>query len=250
MDRFSGKVALVTGASSGLGAAVATRLAAEGAQVFGIARNRDALVAIQQQVRSDGGDMAIAVTDVGAYEQCIAAVAKCVEQYGQLDCLVNVAGSHRFHHTPEITPQEWRQELDINLNGPFFLCQAALPHLLASKGNIVNVASIAGLEGQPYSASYCAAKHGLIGFSKSLALEYTKHDLRVNVVCPGGMATPQIDNIQIPEDADFDLLMRSAALRGMMDAKEVASVIAFLASADASAVHGAVYTVDRGKTCG
>ena len=250
MTRFNEKVALVTGASSGLGAETAKRLAAEGAKVFGIARNQDALLVIQEQVRSVGGEMAVAVADVGVYDQCLEAVANCIEQYGQLNCLVNVAGSHHFHHTAEITESEWQQDLAVNLSGPFFLCQAALPHLLAKAGNIVNVASIAGLEGQPYSASYCAAKHGLIGFSKSLALEYTKQNLRVNVVCPGGMATPQIDNIQIPEDVDFELLMRSAALRGMMDAGEVAAVIAFLASDDASAVHGAVYTVDRGKTCG
>jgi meso-butanediol dehydrogenase/(S,S)-butanediol dehydrogenase/diacetyl reductase len=250
MTRFKNRVALVTGASSGLGAATAKRLAAEGAHVYGIARSTDALIQVQGQVRGDGGEMTVAAVDVGVYEQCVRAVADCIKVYGRIDCVANIAGSHQFHKATEITEEEWQRDLAVNLSGPFFICQAALPKLLETHGNIVNVASIAGLEGQPYSASYCAAKHGLIGFSKSLAVEYIKEDLRVNVVCPGGMATPQIDNMQFPDDIDFDLVMRASALRGMMDADEVASVIAFLASDDASAVHGAVYTVDRGKTCG
>lgn len=250
MTRFFGKVVLVTGASSGLGAATAKLLASQGASVFGVARREKALQAVQSQIAESGGEMSYSVVDIADIDQCTVAVEDCVKHYGAIDCLINAAGSHQFHHTAEVTAANWQQDLAINVTAPFFLSKTALPHLITRGGNIVNVASIAGLEGQPYSAGYCAAKHGLIGMSKSLALEYAKSNVRVNVVCPGGMATPQIENLQLPQEVDFDLLMRAAAMRGMMDAEEVASVIAFLASDDAAAVHGAVYTVDRGKTCG
>ncbi len=149
-----------------------------------------------------------------------------------------------------MTDSEWAQDLAINLNGPFFLCRAALPHLLARGGAIVNVASIAGVEGQAYSAGYCAAKHGLIGLTRALAVEYTRDRLRVNVVCPGGMHTPQITNFSAPENADYDLILRSASPRGIMEPLDVAHVIAFLASDSAAAIHGAVYRVDNGKGAG
>ena len=143
-----------------------------------------------------------------------------------------------------------RSDLAVNLNGPFYLCRAALPHLLDRGGNIVNVASIAGVEGQAYSAGYCAAKHGLIGLTRALAVEYTADRLRVNAVCPGGMMTPQIEKFSAPDDANFDLIMRTASPRGMMAPLDVANVIAFLASDAAAAVHGAVYRVDNGKGAG
>jgi len=101
-----------------------------------------------------------------------------------------------------------------------------------------------------YSAGYCAAKHGIVGLTRALAVEYTRERLRVNVVCPGGMRTPQVTEFAAPENADFALIMRIAAPRGLMEADEVASVIAFLASDDAAAVHGAVYAIDNGKLAG
>lgn len=106
------------------------------------------------------------------------------------------------------------------------------------------------MEGQAYSAGYCAAKHGLIGLTRALAVEYTKDRLRVNAVCPGGMLTPQIEQFSPPEDPDFDLILRSAAPRGFMQPLDVANVIAFLASDAAAAIHGAVYRVDNGKGAG
>ena len=188
--------------------------------------------------------------DITESTACAQAVADCVAAFGRLDVLVNVAGFHQMRHTPSVLDDDWAQDLAVNLNGPFYLCRAALPHLLEADGNIVNVASIAGVEGEAYSAGYCAAKHGLVGLTRALAVEFTKERLRVNVVCPGGMPTAQATEFEAPENADWDLIMRIASPRGLMQTTDVAKTIAFLASDDAAAVHGAVYRVDNGKGAG
>lgn len=246
MTDLHGKTALVTGASSGLGAAVAKLFAARGASVFGIARDADRMAEVFGEV--PGGKYAS--VDITSSQACAQAVERCVAQFGRLDSLINVAGFHQMRHTISVTDEDWDEDLAVNLNGPFYLCRAALPHLLRAGGNIVNVASIAGIEGEAYSAGYCAAKHGLVGLTRALAVEFTKERLRVNAVCPGGMLTPQTTEFAAPEDADWDLIMRIAAPRGFMDVADVAKTIAFLASDDAAAVHGAVYVVDAGKTAG
>jgi meso-butanediol dehydrogenase / (S,S)-butanediol dehydrogenase / diacetyl reductase len=246
MTQLSGKVALVTGASSGLGAAVARVFAERGASVYGIARDAERMATVFESV--PGG--AHASVDITGAQACRDAVAGCVERFGRLDVLVNAAGFHQMRHTTSVADADWDYDLAVNLTGPFYLCRAALPHLLEVGGNIVNVASIAGVEGEVYSAGYCAAKHGLVGLTRALAIEFTKDRLRVNAVCPGGMLTPQVTDFVAPDNADFNLIMRIAAPRGMMAPADVAKVIAFLASDDAAAIHGAVYNVDNGKTAG
>jgi len=246
MAQLSDKVALITGASSGLGAAVVQLFADRGASVFGIARDADRMATVFDAV--PGGKYAsVDITEPAA---CRSAVEQCVAEFGRLDVLVNVAGYHQMRHTTTMTDDEWDRDLAVNLNGPFYLCRAALPHLLETGGNIVNVTSIAGVEGEVYSAGYCAAKHGLIGLTRALAVEYTKERIRVNAICPGGMPTPQATEFTAPDNADWDLIMRIASPRGFMEAEDVAKTIAFLASDDAAAIHGAVYRVDNGKGAG
>jgi len=246
MAALDGKVAFVTGASSGLGAETAKLFSREGATVFGIGRDSDRLAQVFNDV--DGGSYASA--DVGSAHACRDAIEQCIGEFGGLDVLVNVAGRHQMRRTESMSDDDWAQDLAVNLNGPFFLCRAALPHLLERGGNIINVSSIAGVEGQAYSAGYCAAKHGLVGLTRALAVEYTADRLRVNAVCPGGMLTPQIEQFSAPENPNYDLIMRTASPRGMMQPVDVAQVIAFLASDAAAAVHGAVYRVDNGKGAG
>ncbi|HEX5253173.1 MAG TPA: SDR family oxidoreductase [Mycobacterium sp.] len=246
MAALQDKVALVTGASSGLGAETAKLFSRQGATVFGIGRDTDRLADVFADVERGG----FASVDIGSVQACRDAVEQCIRDFGGLDVLVNVAGRHQMRRTESMTADDWEQDLAVNLNGPFYLCRAALPHLLKRGGNIVNVSSIAGVEGQAYSAGYCAAKHGLIGLTRALAVEYTADRLRVNAVCPGGMLTPQIEKFSAPDNPNYDLIMRTASPRGMMQPFDVANVIAFLASDAAAAIHGAVYRVDNGKGAG
>ena len=245
--RFAGKVVLVTGASSGLGAACVRQFARGGATVYAAARDEARLAEV---AATAGGTVHTVLLDVADPAACKATVAHCVGRAGRLDVLVNNAGRHDFRRTEQVTEDQWHHDLAVNLGGTFFLSQAAIPHLLETAGNIVNVASVAGVIGEAYSAAYTAAKHGVVGLTKALAVEYAKTGIRVNCVCPGGMDTPQAHTIEFPEGADFDLIMRVAAVRGLMQADEVAEVVAFLASDAASAVHGSIQVVDAGHTAG
>jgi meso-butanediol dehydrogenase/(S,S)-butanediol dehydrogenase/diacetyl reductase len=250
---FSGKAVLVTGASSGLGAATVKRFAAGGAQVYAASRDQEKLAVVAAECADLPGEVAFGRLDVADPASCRAAVADAVAAYGHLDVLVNNAGRHDFRVTTETTDEEWAHDIALNLSGAFFMCQAAIPHLLASeggRGNIVNVSSVAGAMGEAYSAAYTSAKHGIVGLTKALAIEYLDQPLRVNCICPGGMDTPQVSTIDVPGGADWDLIMRVAAKRGLMSADSVAATVCFLASDDASAVHGSIQLVDQGHLAG
>ncbi|WP_341926345.1 SDR family NAD(P)-dependent oxidoreductase [Nocardioides psychrotolerans] len=247
---FTGRVALVTGASSGLGAAVVRRLAGAGAHVYAAARDQERLAAVAADCADLPGEVAFGHLDVASSASCRSAVDAAVERFGRLDVLVNNAGRHDFRITAEVTEEQWVHDIAVNLGGAFFCSQAAIPHLLRTSGNIVNVASVAGLVGEAYSAAYTAAKHGVVGLTKALAVEHLRSPIRVNCVCPGGMDTPQVHTIDVPDGADFDLIMRVSAARGFMSADSVAAVVCFLASDDAGAVHGSIQAVDHGHLAG
>jgi meso-butanediol dehydrogenase / (S,S)-butanediol dehydrogenase / diacetyl reductase len=246
MTTLDGKIVFVTGASSGLGAETSRLLSRQGATVFGIGRDTTRLA----EVFADVDRGSYSSVDIVSARACEDAIEQCVREWGGLDVLINIAGRHQMRRTESMTVDDWADDLAVNLSGPFHLCRAALPHLLERGGNVVNVSSIAGVEGQAYSAGYCAAKHGLVGLTRALAVEYTADRLRVNAVCPGGMLTPQIEQFTAPENPNYDLIMRTASPRGFMQPLDVANVIAFLASDAAAAIHGAVYRVDNGKGAG
>lgn len=249
-DTFAGRSVLVTGASSGLGAATVRRFAAGGGRVYAASRNADLLAEVAASCADLPGEVAFGSHDVTDPDACRAAVAATVDAFGRLDVVVNNAGRHDFRITTEVTDEQWAHDVALNLSGAFFVARAAIPHLLGTGGNIVNVASVAGIMGESYSAAYTASKHGIVGLTKALAIEYLNTPLRVNCVCPGGMNTPQVTTIDVPEGADWDLIMRVSAKRGLMDADAVAAVIAFLGSDDAAAVHGSILPVDHGHLAG
>jgi len=247
---FDGRSILITGASSGLGAAAVRRFAAGGGLVYAASRDQAKLAEVAESCADLPGVVRFGQLDVASRGSCRDAVAAAVEAYGRLDVLVNNAGRHDFRLTADVTEEEWDHDIALNLSGAFHLSQAAIPHLLETGGNIVNVASVAGVMGEAYSAAYTAAKHGIVGLTKALAVEHLDSPLRVNCVCPGGMDTPQAQTISVPDGADWELIMRVAAKRGLMSADSVAAVVVFLASDDAASVHGSIQMVDHGHLAG
>ena len=245
MDRFEGRVAIVTGAGSGIGRAVAKRLVAEGGRVLGVDIDADRLRSTQSLV---GDGLAVLEADVGRPEACSAVVDACVAEFGGLDVLGNVAGIFRAHHAVDVTVAEYRRIMAINVDAYFFLSQAAIPYLLERNGNIVNVASNSALQGIPYAVPYAISKGGVVQLTRALAVEFLKRPLRVNAIAPAGTNTNLATETTFPADMDVDLVGRMAGLRGLAEPQEVAGVFAFLASDEAKSVTGAVYTIDNGLT--
>ena len=175
--RFDGKVALITGAGSGIGRATALRLVSEGARVFGIDANE---AGINETVDLAGAAMLGSVVDVTDEAACKTAVAACVAQLGGLDVLGNVAGIVFMAHFTEMTTAQYLRLMAVNVHGPVFMAQAAIPHLLERSGNIVNIASNAGLMGMAYNVAYSMSKGAVVQLTRSLAMEYIKQPLRVN----------------------------------------------------------------------
>lgn len=250
MNRFENKVAFVTGAASGIGRATCFRLASEGARVYAVDVDAAGLEATAQMIAEGGGEVVTASCDVRRREACFEAIGACVERFGKLDVLANVAGVVRFSHATETTEDEWNLLLAVNLSGPFFLSQAAIPHLIEAGGNIVNIASNAGLMGQAYTVGYCASKAGLINMSRALAMEFVKSDIRINCVAPSGTATALVANVQFPSEPDGSLMDRYRGFRPMSQPEDIVNVVAFLASDEAKAVHGAVWEADQAVSAG
>jgi NAD(P)-dependent dehydrogenase (short-subunit alcohol dehydrogenase family) len=237
-SRFEGKRVLVTGAAGGIGGAVVDVLAGEGAGVV--------CVDLREAER-------VRPCDVSDPASVAAAVAGAADELGGLDVLVNVAGIDQFRRFEDLDVATWQRHLGVNLTGPMLLSQAALPHLRQSRGNIVTIASIAGLRAQPYQAAYCASKGGVGMLMKSLALELWADGVRVNTICPGGVET-DLPMGAAAEHADsqldWGLLSESAGARyGFMPPRDIADAVAYLASDAAASVTGAVLSVDRGTAC-
>ena len=249
MQRFEGKVALVTGAASGIGRATAVRLGQEGAKLLLADINEEGLSETAAAVGSDADihNMRLDVTDSTACQQV---VDSCVEVFGQLDILCNIAGIAMCEHMAEVSDEQWHRMIGINLNGVFFMCRAAIPHLLESKGNIVMMSSSAGLVGQAYNSAYCATKAGVLMFGKALALEYAKQGVRVNSVCPGAVNTPLTDAFSFPEGGDMKLLERLFPLMQASEPEEIAAAVAYLASDEARFVTGIALPIDGAQTAG
>jgi len=246
MKRFADKVVLVTGAGSGIGKASALRLAREGGAIFCVDLNIDAVQATADEIVDDGGTATAYHCDISneaAVDGCIAA---CVEQYGSLYALVNMAGILRFDDTEQLKLADWQKVIDVNLTGTMLLCRAVLPHLINSKGSIVNAASTASLSGLPCGVAYSASKGGVLAMTRSIAVEYAKRGVRANCVCPGDIKTGMTDGVGFPDSMDFDLISRIMSISGAKGPETLAGVIAMLASDDGIHITGEDIRVDGG----
>jgi NAD(P)-dependent dehydrogenase (short-subunit alcohol dehydrogenase family) len=240
---FSGQTVLVTGGTRGLGRVICRTFLDAGADVVTCARNTPT----EPVVSSDGSRSATFVAaDVRDADQVGAVVAAAVDQTGRLDVLVNNAGGGFSGPMEEMTEAKWDNALDVNLKSTFFCVKAALPALRMSRGNIVNVASAAGLMGLPGTIVYCAAKGAVVNMTKAMALAFAP-DVRVNCVCPGYVDTDMVRRDGIEAAAD-----PAAAEQALLDYSplEIATAIAYLAHADTRFITGAALQIDGGITAG
>lgn len=247
---FDDKVVLITGSASGLGRAASVRFAREGAQVCLVDINRDGLDETARMIANAGGRCTQYAGDLGQPSSCAAAVSTAIETFGRLDVLCNVAGILRFHALADVTAEDWQMLFAANVTAPLFMMQAAMPHLVAASGNVVNVASTAAFIGQSYTAPYAATKAALLSLTKSIAMEFIKSPVRINAIAPGGMLTEMVQGLTFPEGADTDMILRYCGFRPPNTPEDIVEPMIFLASDRARAVHGACYTADNGITAG
>ena len=234
-------LALVTGASRGIGAAIAARLINDGWRVVGTATSESGAQAIGERLGSHGEGLVLHVADSAAVDACVADV---LQRHGAIDALVNNAGITRDQLLMRLSEADWQAVLNTNLTGIYRTCKALLrPMLKARAGRIVNIASVIGVTGNAGQANYAAAKAGIIGFSKSLAQEVGSRGITVNVVAPGFIETDMTR--ELPEDAKAALLGR-IALGRMGQADDIAAAVAFLLSPGASYITGETLHVNGG----
>lgn len=247
---MKGKAALVTGAASGLGRATAYKLAQAGANICIVDVNAAGLEETAAQAKNYGVEVLVHATDLTARANCFNAVTAAVDQFGRLDALCNVAGILLLSNAHEMSAEDFEKTMAVNFNAPFFLIQAAIPHLLQNNGAVVNVSSSGALIGEAYCGVYTAAKAALNHLTRSLAMEYIHKPIRFNAVAPGGMATNIANNFKMPAGFDPELFKRFTPLRGVVEVDDVADLVAFLASDAARGYHGTCISLDKGITAG
>jgi NAD(P)-dependent dehydrogenase (short-subunit alcohol dehydrogenase family) len=241
-------VALITGASSGIGAATAIAFAEAGWDVMAAGRNEDRL----EEVADVSENIATWAGELSSSEECDELVADTIDEFGRIDCLVNSAGVIVRANVADTSDEDWRDTMSINLDAPFYLSRAALPHLLRSRGSIVNIASDWGLKGGLQASAYCASKGGIVQLTKAMALDYALHGLRVNAICPGDIDTPMLAIEAENQAVDLDDYLADSAQQSpngrIGTPEEVAGLALFLASDAALHITGTAIPIDGGAS--
>jgi len=247
-DIFAGKVVLVTGGTSGIGRETAMAFATGGAKVALAGRREAEGSSVVELIKGSGGEACFVKTDVSQSKQVAALVTEVVERYGALDIAFNNAGIEGTPYVPleNYSDETWDAVIEVNLKGLFLSMKHELPHLVKSKGAMVNMASVAGLTGGRLGAAYYASKHGVIGITKSAAVEYADKGIRINAVAPGVIATDMAERAFF-RDADVAARIKSLHPMGRLGIPaEVAKAVLWLCSSDSSFTTGHVLSVDGG----
>jgi 2-deoxy-D-gluconate 3-dehydrogenase len=246
--RLDGRVAIVTGASRGLGRAMAVALAEAGADVVVAARARPDLEETAQLVAAAGRRALVVETDVTAYPQVEALVRRTIAELGGLDIVVNNSGIARVAPVAQMSPDDFRATLEVNLVGVFNGCRAAAAHLLAQKsGKIINLSSVLGQVGLPGYSAYAASKSGVMGFTRALAAEWARHGVQVNALAPGWFVTDM--NAQaFADERTRDRLLRDVPLRRTGRLDEIGPLVVYLASAASDFMTGQTLFLDGGHS--
>lgn len=258
MGRLDGKVAIVTGASSGMGEAITKRFAEEGATVIAIARRKEKLQGVIDSVTAKGGKAVALSGDVGNEQDVKNAVKTAVEQYGKLDIVVNNAGAlDKVAPVADVDDDTWKNVFKVNVDGPMYMFRAAIPEMLKNPGDaeglnrgaFVTVSSIGGTHGGHTGAAYTASKHANLGLAKNVGYMYAKKGLRSNIIAPGYVATEMVDLSRTTQSHAEGMEIVSAGVGAnprMGKAEEIAELALFLASDESSLVNGVVVAADAG----
>jgi len=246
--RLKDKVAVVTGAASGMGLAIAKLFVAEGAKVVAADWHGEAIAAAVAEI---GGSIVAVTADVSQQEQAEAMVDKAVAEFGRIDILVNNAGvMDLFQSVADVSNDTWRRVLSVNLDGPMFAMRRAVPLMLAQGGgSIVNVSSVAGVGGGSAGAAYTSSKHALNGLTKSTAFQHAKQGLRCNAIASGGVTTnimQSVDATKLDQAALGRIGPYHAANPGMLEPIDIANLVLFLASDESRYINGAIIPADMG----
>lgn len=223
---LEGQCAIVTGAGRGIGRSIAVSLAEAGASVVLTARSDVELESVRSEIAATGGEAACISADLGNEAEVVAVIQHAVKSFGRIDILVNNAGSGVFGPLEECASEDWDRIMAVNARGPFLLCREAIPHLrLHGLSYIVNIGSVVSVKGYENQAAYSASKHALLGMSKALAREVQKDNIRVHVICPGGVATRMVSDAR--PDLDPAVLMQPG---------DIADIVLFLVTRRGNAV--------------
>lgn len=252
--RLEGKVALITGGTSGIGSATALRFAAEGAAVAITGRNAERGEQLARDIEAQGGEALFIQSDVRSAADCRQAVEQTLERFGKIDVLFNNAGVFHPKTIPDCSEEEWDETIDSSLKGAFLMSKYVLPSMIErGSGSIIHTSSGWGVQGGDRAAAYCAAKGGLIVMAKAMAIDHGPQGIRVNCVCPGDVMTPMLPDDAAKRGMPWDEYATGAAKRPLGrigTAEEIADAVLYLASDESSFVTGTALVVDGGGVAG